>query len=73
MKFIINKHKIMYTGNGKLFFEMTKIIEQSNISKENAKLILSEYEKMSLINQHIKNTMDTLICEFEKIKTILTY
>ena len=33
----------MYTGNGKLFFEMTKIIEQSNISKENAKLILSEY------------------------------
>ena len=36
MKFIINKHKIMYTGNGKLFFEITKIIEQSNISKENA-------------------------------------
>ena len=62
----------MYTGNGKLFFEMTKIIEQSNISKENAKLILSEYEKMSLSNQHIKNTMNTLVCEFEKIKTILT-
>ena len=63
----------MYTGNGKLFFEITKIIEQSNISKENAKLILSEYEKMSLTNQHIKNTMDNLVCEFEKIKTILTY
>ena len=62
----------MYTGNGKLFFQMTKIIEQSNISKENAKLILSEYEKMSLSNQHIKNTMNTLVCEFEKIKTILT-
>ena len=62
----------MYTGNGKLFFEITKIIEQSNISKENAKLILSEYEKMSLTNQHIKNTMDNLVCEFEKIKTILT-
>ncbi len=49
MKFIINKHKIMYTGNGKLFFEMTKIIEQSNISKENAKLILFEYEKIKTI------------------------
>lgn len=61
----------MYTGNGKLFFKVTKIIEQSNILEDDKKLILDEYEKMSLSNQHIKNAMDALVFQFEKIKTIL--
>lgn len=63
----------MYVGNGKLFFKITKILEQSNISEEDKRLILDEYEKMSLSNQHINNIMDNLVCEFEKAKTILNH
>lgn len=63
----------MYIGNGKLFFKIVKILEQSNISEEDKRLILDEYEKMSLSNQHINNIMGNLVCEFEKAKTILNH
>jgi hypothetical protein len=63
----------MYTGDGKLFFKVTGIIEQSNISEEDKRLVLDEYEKMSLNNQHINNSMGNLVCEFEKIKKILDF
>lgn len=71
--FSAKKLNKMYTGNGKLFFKISKILEQSNISKEDVKLILDEYEKMSLNNQHINNIMTNLVCEFEKAKKILNY
>ena len=60
-----------YAGDGKKFFKITRIIEQSNIEPSLQKEILDEIEKLSLSNQVLRSVLERIISTFDETKHLL--
>jgi hypothetical protein len=57
----------LYPGNGKLYFQIVKKLEASNLSKEDQDLICHEIERLALENQKAQIVLKNLHDEYEKI------
>jgi len=61
-----------YKSSGKTYFNICKILDKSNLSKEESEMIKLEFEKMSKSNQDSEIIINNLIDEFDKAKSFIS-
>ena len=50
-----------YIGNGKILFQIQKLIKDSDLSKDDKEMIIEEYNKISLANQGMAFKLNKVI------------
>lgn len=50
-----------YIGNGKILFQIQKLIKDSDLSKDDKEMIIEEYNKLSLANQGMAFKLNKVI------------
>jgi len=57
----------IYGGNGKIYFQIMKKLEGSNLSIEDQEFILKEIERIALENQKAQIILDDLSDNYRKV------
>lgn len=50
-----------YIGDGKKLFQIQKLIDKSDLSKEEKEMIIDEYNKLSLASQGMRHQLNRVI------------